>query len=401
VLPWYESLQPRLEAGHEIDLLAGGVAYFPALEQALAQARTSVWMETYIFEDDASGRRVAAALAAAAARGVAVHLLVDGFGTPALKGEAGATLARSAVRVETFRPSSRVPVFSRRRLRRMHRKLVVIDGHTAFVGGSNVLDDFYDPNHGKLDAPRYDFAVQVRGPLVARAHLAVQRLWRELRLLHQPIETVAEGAAALDDPVRSDVGSSGRLRAMFVLRDNFRFRRTIERAYLREIAHARRDIVIANAYFLPGARFRRALLHAARRGVRVRLLLQGRAEYRLQYYGSQALYDELLRAGIEIAEYQPSFLHAKVAVIDDWATVGSSNIDPFSLLLAREANVVVVDAGFADALRANLVAAIERDGRPVKLAGHQRRPLPVRAITWFAYGMLRLGVAISGAAGKY
>jgi cardiolipin synthase len=146
------------------------------------------------------------------------------------------------------------------------------------------------------------------------------------------------------------------------VRDNLRHRRDIERAYLDAIGAAREEIVLANAYFLPGRRFRRALRAAAGRGVRVTILLQGLVEYRLLHYATQALYGNLLAAGIRIFEYQRSFLHAKVAVIDHhWATVGSSNIDPFSLLLAREANVVVLDRRFAEDLEQSLAAAM-RDG---------------------------------------
>lgn len=191
------------------------------------------------------------------------------------------------------------------------------------------------------------------------------------------------------------------MHAVLVLRDNLRFRRDIEREYLRAIGQARREIVIANAYFFPGARFLRALMRAAARGVRVRLLLQGRVEYLLPHFGSQALYDDLLRAGIEIVEYRVSYLHAKVAVIDDWATVGSSNIDPFSLLLAREANVVVRDAAFAAALRKRLVHAIEQGGEPVALERHEHRSLPVRMLNWVGYAALRFGIAISGVRGRY
>ena len=163
------------------------------------------------------------------------------------------------------------------------------------------------------------------------------------------------------------------MRAMLVLRDNFRFRRTIEQQYLEAIRNASRRVLIANAYFFPGVRMRRALVDAAGRGVRVRLLLQGRVEYRLQHYASQALYDELLQAGIEIVEYRPSFLHAKVAVIDDWAT----------------------------ALNERIEAAIDAGGQQVGLQRHARRALPVRMMNSAAYLLLRIGVAISGAGDGY
>jgi cardiolipin synthase len=160
-------------------------------------------------------------------------------------------------------------------------------------------------------------------------------------------------------------------------------------------------VLIACAYFLPGRRFRRALLAAARRGVRVRLLLQGRIEYAVPHFGSQALYESLLAAGIEIIEYDPSFLHAKVAIADDWATVGSSNIDPVSLLLAREANVVLRSARFASLLRSRLEAAIERGGKPVVLARLRRQPLWRRAAAHVAWMLLRIGVAVSGSGLRY
>jgi cardiolipin synthase A/B len=225
----------------------------------------------------------------------------------------------------------------------------------------------------------------------------VTRLWWEVglaqRLSREPLKLPGE--------IRSEVGALGRYRAMFVVRDNLRFRRTIERLYLRALGRARKDILIANAYFFPGRRFRAALLAARKRGVRVRLLLQGKVEYPLQHYASQAMYDELLRAGIEIVEYQESFLHAKVAVIDDWCTVGSSNIDPFSLLLAREANVMVVAAPFAARLRERLEQAIAQGGQPIALKHHSARPWPVRLMHGFAYGLLRVGMALTGLGGRY
>ncbi len=407
-LPWYESLNPVVRGGHEVALLESGREFFPALEDAIGTAVDCIYLETYIFNDDPSGRRVAEALAAAARRGVAVHLIVDGFGTAPGDGQWQQTLRAAGVRLQTFRPDRRRFALDRQRLRRLHRKLAVIDGRVAFVGGINVLDDWYDPNHGRLDDPRLDYAVRVRGPLVAQAHVAAARLWWEVATVNRSLRRGADGTATgwptwlqLPDPVASEVTSAGRVRAALMLRDNLRHRRTIERAYLRAMGRARREVLLASAYFLPGVRFRRALLAAVRRGVRVRLLLQGKVEYRLPHYGTQALYDELLRGGVEIIEYRRSFLHAKVAVIDDWATVGSSNIDPFSLLLAREANVGVHDAAFARALRARLDAAIEAGGVPIRLQSHQRRPWPVRMMNALAFLVLRVGVALSGAGSRY
>jgi cardiolipin synthase len=407
-----------LRGGHAIELLEGGGEFFPALEAEIDAALVEVHLETYILHDDDSACRIVAALVRAAARGVAVHLAIDGFGTPRVPAPVAALLAGSAVQLRIFRPERDAAPLDRRRLRRLHRKLAVIDATVAFVGGINLLDDRVDPNHGPLEQPRVDFAVRVHGPLVADAHEAVRRLWTRLephrlrrrlagcRAARAGATTVSEAfAAPAVPPPRRRRRGAGRvfdgLQAMLLLRDNFRHRRAIERAYLAAIGEARREILIANAYFFPGVRLRRALVRAAARGVRVTLLLQGRIEYRLQHYASQALYDELLGAGVRIVEYASSFLHAKVAVADDWATVGSSNIDPFSLLLAREANVVVRDAAFAAHLAARISSAIAHGGRPVHPGHHARRPLPLRLANWAAFALLRAGVALSGRASRW
>ncbi|MEO7405144.1 MAG: phospholipase D-like domain-containing protein, partial [Burkholderiales bacterium] len=181
-----------------------------------------------------------------------------------------------------------------------------------------------------------------------------------------------------------------------------RHRSDIEDAYLAAIESATTEIVIASAYFFPGRRFRRALAQAAGRGVRVVLLLQGRVEYVLLHYASRALYGSLLDAGIQIHEYHKSFLHAKVAVIDQrWATVGSSNIDPFSLLLAREANVVVEDRRFANELRESLLGRMNEGAVPLARQRWRRRPLQQRILIWMAYGFARFLIGMYGYGGRH
>lgn len=396
---------PHFLSGNEVVLLHSGREYFPALLAAIAAARSSIYLETYIYHDDATALAVTEALAAASQRGVAVRVTVDGFGTHVFPKALRGRFEAAGVALAVFRPELGVWWPSLQRLRRMHRKLALIDDEVGFVTGINILDDLVDPNHGALDAPRFDFAVRVRGPVVGRMALAMKSQWLRTGWLHSG-GTSAFARQLLHDARREwprVTDAAGRSqRAAFVVRDNLRHRVSIERVYLAAIGHARREITISNAYFLPGRRFRKALRHAVQRGVRVRLLLQGRTEYVLQQYATQALYKDLLAAGIEIHEYQRSFLHAKVAVIDDeWATVGSSNIDPFSLLLAREANIVVRDQGFAVALRAALDAAIAVDALRIVATHHERRPALLRALSWIAYGVLRFGVLLTGQASRY
>jgi len=189
--------------------------------------------------------------------------------------------------------------------------------------------------------------------------------------------------------------------AKFLIRDNLRHRRDIEHSYLAAIRTAKRDILIASSYFFPGIRFRRALIAASERGVAVTLLLQGRVEYLLLHYATRALYGQLLSAGITIQEYHQSFLHAKVAVIDDhWATVGSSNIDPYSLLMAREANVVVRDPFFSEQLRGELEKMMEEGARRVPPQHWALRPRAYKALLWIAYAVVRLMMGMVGYGGN-
>jgi cardiolipin synthase len=305
----------------------------------------------------------------------------------------GDALVQTGVEVLVFRPDLSPLRFRRHRLRRLHRKVAVIDGRLAFVGGINIIDDHNTP--GQIP-PRHDYAIAMEGPLLAAVHQSVRELWSLVRwanFRHRFGE--APGCLTTSRPC-------GEVTAAYVIRDNLRHRRDIEDAYLDAIAMASDEIILATAYFLPGLRFRHALLEAAGRGVRVVVLLQSRVEYRLLRYAAQALYGVLLDGGVRLFEYQRSFLHAKVAVIDGfWATVGSSNIDPFSLLLAREANVVVRDRGFAAGLRASLQRAIDSGAVEVRREQWRGKFVLVRGIHWLAYGLVRLMIGLAGYAGKH
>lgn len=380
--------QPRFIPGNLVSLLHNGEAYFPAIEAAFDRARHEIYLETYIYEDDATGRRIAEALQRAARRGVKVWLLIDGYGSKDLPGSVLEGLRAGGVKTLIYRPRISPWTFRRKRLRRMHRKIVVVDREIAFVGGINIIADM-GPT-GDMP-PRYDYAIAVQGPLVDEIRLSVQHLW-SLVAWHHFRKGTGRGRVL---PVAASAG--GQMRAAFLVRDNIRHRRDIEAAYLRAIEQAKVEIIIANAYFFPGLDFRHALINAAGRGVRVVLLLQGRVEYLLQHYATRALYGNFLDAGIEIYEYRKGFLHAKVAVIDGhWATVGSSNIDPFSLLLSREANVVVDDEEFAATLSQSLKRAMETEGRRIFRENWKQQPAGLRIMSWLSYGLLRLMMGISG-----
>lgn len=376
-------------SGNDLTLLQNGTAFFPQLCADIDAARRTVYLESYILASDDIGHQVAQALQRAAERGVTVRVLLDGFGSAELPASFVDDLRKTGVEVQLFRREISPFTLRRsrmRRLRRMHRKLAVMDGEVAFVGGINIIHDI--PAKLGFEAPRLDYAVRIKGELAGEVQAVMQRLWEMVSWAAFRKRVKEEGWRLYRIKPHPDSN------VQLVLRDNVRHRRDIERAYLRAIAGAKREVIVANAYFLPGRLFRRALVQAARRGVRVVLFLQGKVEYRLQHYATLALYGHLLDAGVEIYEYHASYLHAKVAVVDGvWATVGSFNIDPFSLLLAREANLVVHDANFAGELRGSLLHAIERDGRRVKFA---RASLLTSLLARMSYGLIRFIIGVLG-----
>jgi cardiolipin synthase A/B len=407
---------PQYQAGHALQLLEGTREFFPALIADIDAAQREVRIETYIFDVSADGVQVAQALERAARRGVKTMLMMDGVGTGVLPTEWAQRFDAAGVHWRVYARLGRLGYLAPRSWRRLHRKLVAIDESIAYCGGINVLDDYYDPNHGVLEEPRFDFSVRVTGPLVTAITDAMGQLWwrgqafqlaRE-RAFRAAMKAVREsshrffrGSGAADLELAHTPGVASAMSAALVLRDNVQHRGRIERAYRAAVRMAREEVIIANAYFVPGRKLRRALIQAARRGVRVRLLLQGRYEYFMQYHAARPVYGVLLAAGVEIHEYAPSFLHAKVAVVDAdtphaWATVGSSNLDPLSLLLAREANVMVRDPAFASQLRARLQRAMAEEGQLVDPAAYANRPLVQRLTNWLAYGLMRFALFVTG-----
>ena len=380
-------------SGNQLRLLYNGNHYFPFLLRALREAQREIFLESYIFADDQTGQEVLDALVAAAMRGVEVKLHLDGFGAGDFPEKWRVRLARAGARLLFFRPGLKGIHLNRAHLRRLHRKLVVVDGEVAFIGGINIINDF---NQAPGLPPRYDYAVQVRGPVVAQMHHAADQLWRQTAWVHLKKHWARRSRIHPDQKT-----PSGQSAAKFLFRNNLRHRRDIEHEYRAAIEHARHEIIIANAYFLPGYGFRHALMAAAARGVRVVLLLQGRVDHLILHYASQGLYRQLLSAGVEIYEYRRGFMHAKVATVDGrWSTVGSSNIDPFSLLLAREANLFVRDITFAAQLHGDLRRVLSEQAVPVRLEDLRHVGIAQRVFQWVCYGFVRLAMSLSGYGGS-
>jgi len=324
--------------GNSVKLLVNGEEFYPRVFEAIGQAREEILLETFIIFDDKVGQQLQQALIDAAQRGVRVEVAVDGYGTADLSDEFIAAMTTVGISFHVFDPQPRLVGMRTNLFRRLHRKIVVIDGELAFIGGINYGADHLG-DYGPM--AKQDYAVEVTGPVVALVHASSRKLM----------------APVLEPPsqVRPQLKPTGNVTAMLVERDNQRRRTDIEQQYLAAFRGARNRLVVANAYFFPGYRLLRELRNAARRGVEVTLILQGQPDMRWVRALSRLLYNYLLRDGVTIYEYCQRPLHGKVALVDDeWSTVGSSNLDPLSLSLNLEANLMIRDRAFNQQLYEHL-----------------------------------------------
>lgn len=324
--------------GNSVQLLINGEEYYPRVFEAMAQAREEILLETFIIFEDKVGQQLQQVLIDAAKRGVRVEVAVDGYGTADLTDQFIAAMTEAGVSFHAFDPQPRLVGMRTNLFRRLHRKIVVVDGERAFIGGINYCLDHLG-EFGPM--AKQDYAVEVTGPVVAQVHASSRRL---LAPVLQPPSQVR--------PVSAPTGNAS---AVLVERDNNRHRTDIEQQYLQVFRQAQRRIVVANAYFFPGYRLLRELRNAARRGVEVTLILQGQPDMRWVRALSRLLYNYLLRDNVRIHEYCQRPLHGKVALVDEeWSTVGSSNLDPLSLSLNLEANLLIRDRAFNQMLYQHL-----------------------------------------------
>ena len=351
--------------GNAIRLLENGEEFFPAVFDRIAAAKREVVLETFILFEDKVGLQLHEVLLAAAQRGVQVDVTVDGFGSPDLSNEFISSLCKADVRMHVFEPGKTVFGTRVSLLRRMHRKIVVVDNEVAFVGGIN-----YSADHLGDFGPeaKQDYSVEIRGPLVAEIHrfthgalasgMRYQRQrnwWRSRKQLRSTPQ---------------DLPSAGGAECIFVTRDNSNHLNDIERHYRIAIRAARKRVIIANAYFFPGYRLVKEMRKAVRRGVEVKLILQGMPDMQIVKTAASLLYSYLTKGGVKVYEYTDRPLHGKVAVADDeWATVGSSNLDPLSLSLNLEANVVIRDRAFNQQLSERLEQLIEHSCTQIQHEG--------------------------------
>jgi cardiolipin synthase len=325
------------QGNNRVELLENGEAYFPRVFEAMRQAKTEILLETFIVFEDKVGNELQEVLIAAAQRGVRISASLDGFGCGELGTGYLTALSEAGVRIQIFDPAPKHLGIRTNWFRRLHRKIVVVDGTIAFIGGIN-----FSADHLADFGPeaKQDYSVEVQGPAVADIH--------HFALLQSGRPARAKYWWQRRRQRRSELAFTdhdGQVRLVY--RDNGEHPTDIEEVYRQVLRSAQRRVVIANAYFFPGYRLLREIRNAARRGVDVRLILQGQPDLLAAKLAARMTYDYLLKSGVQIYEYCDRPLHGKVALVDeDWSTVGSSNLDPLSLSLNLEANVLIRDRAF-------------------------------------------------------
>ena len=335
--PGTVDVEYRWQGNNRIELLENGEEYFPRVFEAMRAAKSEILLETFIVFEDKVGKELQEILIDAARRGVRTTVSLDGFGCGELSTGYLAALSEAGVHLQIFDPAPKHLGIRTNWFRRLHRKIVVVDGLVAFIGGINFSGDHladFGPE------AKQDYSVEIQGPAVTDIHHFAllqsgrpgrARFWWQRRRQRR-------AEMAFDD-------HDGQVRLVF--RDNDRHPTDIEDVYLQVLRRAQRRVVIANAYFFPGYRLLREIRNAARRGVEVRLILQGQPDMLVAKLAARMTYDYLLKAGVQIHEYCERPLHGKVALVDEeWSTVGSSNLDPLSLSLNLEANVLIRDRAF-------------------------------------------------------
>jgi phosphatidylserine/phosphatidylglycerophosphate/cardiolipin synthase-like enzyme len=361
VLPGHRYRFPWRE-GNRAALLIDGPQFLPAMYAAVARARRYILLELYLFESGNVADRFIEAFADAARRGVEVNLLLDDFGARALRRADRERLLRAGVTLVLYNPLRYGRLFAN--LARDHRKLLLVDGEVAFVGGAGLTDEFDPP--AQPERRWRETIVRIEGPVLADWQRLFADVWNR-----QDAKTLA-----LPDPPPSTLADGMRGRVTVARGPGSQ---EIQRDAIKRIRAAGRRVWIMTAYFVPSWRFKRALKHAAARGVDVRLLLPGPiSDHPGVRHAGRRFYARLLAAGVRIFEYQPRFLHAKAILCDDWASIGSSNLDRWALRWNLEANQEIEDPRFAAQVQAMFTADF-REAIECQYAHWLSRPWLARA----------------------
>jgi cardiolipin synthase len=339
------SFFPTLEAyasapivgGNSAEFLLNGEQIFPAIVEAIRSAKKTITYAQYFYEDGPVSRDIAEALAERCREGVGVNILLDAFGTLSIPREFPETLTRSGCHVAYFRPLAQY-IF-RRYNNRNHRRILVVDGHLGFTGGSGVSRKWM--GNGRVEHHWRDTDIRVEGPVVEFLQAAFAENWLETT------GVVLGGEAYFPRPIEP----RGDVYAQVVKSSPAAGSFSMYTTFLLAVSSARRSIHITNPYFVLDDKMQEALIRAATRGVKVRVLVPGAIDHNIVRQASRRQFGDMLRAGVEIYEYAPALLHSKTMVIDGvWATIGSTNLDNRSFALNDELNLILYSRQVAQQL---------------------------------------------------
>ena len=375
-----QSLTGRpLVAGNRVTLLQDGKTTFAAMFRALANAHHNINVETFIFDDDRIGRIFAALLLQKHAQGVAVNLIYDSYGCYKTPTAFFATLKKAGIRVLEFNPINPLKIPSIGSIdHRDHRKMLIVDGKLVVTGGVNINStEAGTPSGsfvpGESSAPWYDTDIEITGPAVAEYQKLFMNQWHSQK-----------GPSLAPGNYFPHLQAKGNHLVRVIADSPGQWSRQTYLAYVSAMAFSQKSIHLATPYFVPDEQTLQALLGAARRGVDVKIILPGKSDSKLAYYGGRSYYAQLLRAGVKVYEFRNAMVHSKIAVIDKaWSTVGSTNLDPWSLMRNYEVNAVILGRGFGNNLEGLFASYLSRS-REILLADWQRRPAGEHLKEWFS-----------------
>jgi cardiolipin synthase len=365
---------------NRVKLVRGGKPYFDLLLDLINKATESIHLQTYIFDDDETGIMVADALKAAAKRNVSVYLLADGYASQVMSDKFIADLQNAGVHFRFFEPffKSRQFFFGRR----LHHKIFVSDARFALTGGINITNRYNDMPQ---KVAWLDFALFMEGDLAKDLCVLCWKSWNNFP---QKMGLTSCEGKEFNYVFKAEELSKLRMRR----NDWIRRKNEISETYVHMFRYAKSHIIIMCSYFLPGKAIRRLLKNAAKRGVKIQVITAGTSDVILSKYAERWLYDWMLRNKIKLYEYQPTVLHAKVAVCDsDWLTIGSYNINNLSAYASIELNIEVHNSQIAEEMEMLLQATIENDCIAITENQHKKTSnIFKQFIRWCSYEIIRL-----------
>lgn len=374
------SVSKKFTTLNQVRLIRGGKMYFDLLIQLIEGAKEIIHIQSYIFDNDETGRLVAEALKHAVKRKVTVYLMADGYASQSLPTSFIAGLKEAGIRFRYFEPLFRNPYFYFGR--RMHHKVAVFDSRHALVGGINIANRYNDID-GKT--AWLDFALHAEGEIAKDLCLLCWKTWKGYPQMVIPATCEA-------NPAGFEILPQNRSEVRMRRNDWVRRKNEISGSYIEMLRNANSEVTILCSYFLPGKVIRRQIVHAINRGVKIKVIAAGSSDIKTAKYAERWLYDWLLRNGIELYEYQKNILHGKIAVCDDkWMTVGSYNINNISAYASIELNLDVRNTGFTKEVRELLGKIINEDCVRITQEHHLKTKNIIKQFArWFSYQFIRM-----------